>query len=71
MKLVWWMRGGLQLDDAYLLGREDQEIFNDIIKENLDTAKEIGQPFWQDYFLSKAGFPDIVYPAFLTISIAC
>ena len=46
MKLVWWMRGGLQLDDAYLLGRDDQEIFNDIIKENLDTAKEIGQPFW-------------------------
>tara|TARA_B100000035_G_C21012268_1_gene560192 strand:+ start:640 stop:780 length:141 start_codon:yes stop_codon:yes gene_type:complete len=46
MKLVWWMRGGLQLDDAYLLSREDQEIFNDIIKENLDTAKKINQPFW-------------------------
>jgi hypothetical protein len=28
------------------LGREDQEIFNDIIKENLETAKKIQQPFW-------------------------
>jgi|TARA_Y100000389_G_scaffold41627_1_gene36334 coproporphyrinogen III oxidase len=46
MKLVWWFRGGIQLNDAYLLCREDTLILNDIIKENLDTAKEIGQPFW-------------------------
>ena len=39
------MRGGIQLDDAYMLSREDTAILNDIIKENLDTAKKIGQPF--------------------------
>jgi len=40
------MRGALSVDEGYMLSREDTSILNDIIKENLDTAKKIGQPFW-------------------------
>ena len=40
------MRGGISLTEAYYLTTEDREIINDIIKENLDTAKKIDKPFW-------------------------
>jgi hypothetical protein len=40
------MRGGLSMTECYDLSSEDREILNTMIKENLDTAKKIGQPFW-------------------------
>jgi len=40
------MRGGLSMTESYDLTIEDREILNAMIKENLDTAKKIGQPFW-------------------------
>jgi hypothetical protein len=40
------MRGGLNYDDAMLLSLEDRKIINDIIKDNLETAKKSGMPFF-------------------------
>ena len=45
-RLVWYMRGGISLEEIYQVGPEDREIFSKLIKENLETAKKTGQPFW-------------------------
>jgi len=40
------MRGSITLSEVYYLTIEDRQLINDLIKENLDTAKKSGQPFW-------------------------
>lgn len=45
-RLCWYMRGGLSLSEAYDLSSDEREIIARLIKENLDTAKKTGQPFW-------------------------
>lgn len=40
------MRGGITLDDAYSLSIEDRELIADIVKENLETTKKSGLPFF-------------------------
>ena len=45
-RLVRYMRGGISLEEIYQVGPEDREIFSKLIKENLETAKKTGQPFW-------------------------
>jgi|TARA_B100000214_G_scaffold248455_1_gene182506 hypothetical protein len=40
------MRGSLSVSEAYCLTNEDIEIMNALIKENLETAKKTGQPFF-------------------------
>ena len=40
------MRGSVSLSEAYELTLEDRAIINDIIKENLETAKKTGRDFW-------------------------
>lgn len=40
------MRGGLNYNDAMLLSVEDRRIINEIIKDNLETAKKSGMPFF-------------------------
>lgn len=47
-RLCWYMRGAISLEEMYQVGPEDREIFAKLIKENLETAKKTGQPFWQD-----------------------
>ena len=47
MKLCWYMRGSITLDDAYALCIEDRQIVSEIIKENLETTKKSGLPFFQ------------------------
>ena len=46
MKLCWYMRGSITLDDAYSLCFEDRQIVSEIIKENLETTKKSGLPFF-------------------------
>lgn len=40
------MRGGLSLDDAFALTHEDRKIIADLIKDNLETTKKSGLPFF-------------------------
>lgn len=40
------MRGGVSYDEAHFLSYEDREIIGKIIKENLNTTKESGLPFF-------------------------
>jgi hypothetical protein len=40
------MRGGISYNDAMLLSVEDRKIIGEIVKENLETAKKSGMPFF-------------------------
>jgi len=46
MKMSWFMRGGLSYDQALTLSIQEREIINDIIKDNLETTKKSGLPFF-------------------------
>jgi len=46
LKICWFMRGGISLDEAFALSNEDKEIISGIIKENLETTKKSGLPFF-------------------------
>lgn len=45
-KLCWYMRGGVQIEEAFYLSPEDREIIGNIVKENLETTKKSGLPFF-------------------------
>lgn len=45
-KMSWYMRGGLTIDQAYMLDQDERSIIADIIKENLETTKETNMPFF-------------------------
>jgi hypothetical protein len=40
------MRGGITMDEIYGSSPEDREVLGKVIKDNLDTAKKTGQPFF-------------------------
>lgn len=40
------MRGGVTYDDAMMLDNNERKIINTIIKENLETTKKSGLPFF-------------------------
>ena len=46
LKICWYIRGGVTLDEAFNLSQEDKTLINDIIKENLETTKKSGLPFF-------------------------
>ena len=46
LKMAWYMRGGLPYDQAMQLGVADRVLINSIIKENLETTKKSGLPFF-------------------------
>jgi hypothetical protein len=43
-KIVWYMRGGVTIDQAHMLCQKDMKIIHDIIKENIDMTKKSGMP---------------------------
>jgi uncharacterized protein (UPF0335 family) len=45
LKMCWYMRG-LSYTEAMHLGWEEREIVAEIIKENLETTKKTGLPFF-------------------------
>lgn len=45
-KMAWFMRGAITLEQVYMLDFNDREILSSIIKENLETTKESGLPFF-------------------------
>ena len=46
MKMCWYMRGGLTLQEAYNLSPQEREIVATLIKENLETTKKTGRDFF-------------------------
>ena len=46
LKMVWFMRGGLAYSEIVNMSGPERGYINDLIKENLETAKKTGQPFW-------------------------
>lgn len=46
IKMSWFMRGGLTYDQAMALGIQEREIINNLIKDNLETTKKSGLPFF-------------------------
>jgi len=45
-KLSWYMRGGLSVEEAFYLSYEDRNMIGGIVKENLETTKKSGLPFF-------------------------
>lgn len=46
LKLCWYMRGGITYDEAMQMSEADRRIVNEIVKENLETTKKSGLPFF-------------------------
>ena len=45
LKMCWYMRG-LSYSEAVHMSFEEREIIGEIIKENLETTKKTGLPFF-------------------------
>ena len=46
LKLAWYMRGGITYDQVLQLSWNERQMINDIVKENLETTKKSGLPFF-------------------------
>ena len=46
IQLSWYMRGGLSYDQALQLSVSERTLISELIKENLDTTKKSGLPFF-------------------------
>jgi hypothetical protein len=46
LRMAWYMRGGLTYDQAMALGVSERKMINNLIKENLETTKKSGMPFF-------------------------
>jgi hypothetical protein len=45
-KICWYMRGSISYEEAHFLSYEEKEIISKLIKENMDTTKKSGLPFF-------------------------
>jgi hypothetical protein len=46
MKMCWYMRGGLTWQEALVLSPQEREVVSQLVKDNLETTKKSGQPFF-------------------------
>jgi hypothetical protein len=46
LKMCWYMRGGLTYEEAMNLSSEERNIIGDLIKDNIETTKKSGLPFF-------------------------
>lgn len=46
LKVCWYMRGGVTYQESLEMSYEERKIVADIIKDNLETTKKTGQPFF-------------------------
>ena len=46
LKMCWFMRGGVTYSEIVQMSSSEREAMSKLIKENLETAKKTGQPFW-------------------------
>lgn len=46
IKIAWYMRGGVSYDQALQLSVSERTGISELIKENLETTKKTGLPFF-------------------------
>jgi hypothetical protein len=46
LRMCWYMRGGISYDHALQLSVGERKLINGLIKENLETTKKSGLPFF-------------------------
>jgi hypothetical protein len=46
LKICWYMRGGVTLEEAYTMSWEERQLVGDIVKDNIETTKKSGMPFF-------------------------
>jgi hypothetical protein len=46
IRITWWMRGGINYEQAMALSLEEREVINNFIKENMEATKKSGMPFF-------------------------
>ena len=46
LKLCWYMRGSLSYDEGMSLSQEGRSLMSKLIKDNLETTKKSGMPFF-------------------------
>ena len=46
MQMSWYMRGGVNYEQALQLSKLERDIIGKIIKENMETTKKSGLPFF-------------------------
>ena len=46
LKMAWYMRGGLTYEQILALSANERKIIGEIIKDNMDTTKKTGLPFF-------------------------
>lgn len=46
LRMAWYMRGGLPYDQALQLSVSERKLISGIIKDNMETTKKSGLPFF-------------------------
>lgn len=46
LKMSWYMRGGVTYDQALQLSVTERNIISEIVKDNMETTKKSGLPFF-------------------------
>lgn len=46
LKMSWYMRGGISYEQALNLSHTERKMVSELIKDNLDTTKKSGLPFF-------------------------
>lgn len=44
--MAWYMRGGISYNEVLQLSYAERKMINDITKENMETTKKSGLPFF-------------------------
>ena len=46
IKMSWYMRGGMSYEQVMMLSTNERTMLSKLIKENLETTKKSGLPFF-------------------------
>jgi hypothetical protein len=46
IRIAWYMRGGASINDVMEASEADRELMAALVKENLETTKKSGMPFF-------------------------
>ena len=46
LKICWYMRGGVTYSEAEAMSPTERQIVSQLVKDNLETTKKTGQPFF-------------------------